>query len=138
MLEHVKCGFLVNHAVALITAGQVKTRFGTGLATFSWRTLRDLQRSVVKNLAVDVSRCQKTGLFFRPKHHRRSGPALKRRAKALLISESGRCHMREEFGGLRQQVTRFFAVGAFFLKLAMQETGRQVQGGGQALRRSGR
>ena len=25
MLEHVKCGFLVNHAVALITAGQVKT-----------------------------------------------------------------------------------------------------------------
>ena len=46
--------------------------------------------------------------------------------------------MREEFGGSRQQVTRFFAVDAFFLKLAMQETGRQVQGGGQALRRSGR
>ena len=64
MLEHVKCGFLVNHAVALITAGQVKTRFGTGLATFSWRTLWDLQRSVVKNLAVDVSRCQKTGLLY--------------------------------------------------------------------------
>ena len=81
---------------------------------------------------------KRLAFFTHPKHPRRSGPALKRRAKTLLVPESGRCHLREEFGGLRQQVTRFFAVDAFFLKLAMQETGRQVQGGGQALRRSGR
>lgn len=101
-------------------------RFGTcsGQSSRIWRlTFQDAKR---------------LAFFTHPKHHRRSGPALKRRAKALLVPESGRCYLREEFGGSRQQVTRFFAVDAFFLKLAMQETGRQVQGGGQALRRSGR
>ena len=60
---------------------------------------------------------KRLAFFTRPKHPRRSGPALKRRAKALLVPESGCCHLREEFGGLRQQVTRFFAVGAAFERL---------------------